>query len=382
MDPATRLLIEALHRAPVKCVLAVTGGGTGAAATLLRVPGASRTVLELVVPYDDRALTEFIGRRPDSFCSTATARVMAERAYSRARWLGPGERVVGAGCTASLATDRPKRGDHRFHVAVHALDSTAYSLTMHKGARDRSGEEEIVDQIILNALAESFGIQERLAPLLFAGETLEIDKTDHAGTARAFFRGDLSAVCVQLDGQVTKERSRPAVLVPGAFNPLHDAHCLLKEVAEHLGPAGFELSITNVDKAPLSHEEVRRRVEQFTWKAPVWLTRAPTFFEKATIFPGVVFAVGADTAARIVDPRYYGNSEAAMMEALAGIRDRGCRFLVAGRDSAGRFLELKDLSIPPGLNDVFEAIPEQRFRLDLSSTRLRSGRPDSDEPGE
>src|SRR5918911_1609466 len=38
MDPAAERLIAALHAAPVKCVLALTGGGTSAAAALLGVP--------------------------------------------------------------------------------------------------------------------------------------------------------------------------------------------------------------------------------------------------------------------------------------------------------------------------------------------------------
>src|SRR5438445_478539 len=120
MDLATRLLIESLHRAPGRCVLALTGGGAGAAAMLLEVPGASRTILEVIVSYDDQALADFLGRRPEQACSPEAAREMAERAYSRARCLSPLGLVVGIGCTASLVTDRPKRGDHRLHVAVHA----------------------------------------------------------------------------------------------------------------------------------------------------------------------------------------------------------------------------------------------------------------------
>src|SRR5437762_311819 len=116
MDPATHHLIEALHQAPYKCVLAVTGGGTQAAALLLNVPGGSRTILEIVVPYHERSLDDFLGHTPDQSCSEGTSREMARRAFERARWLTPGEAVIGVGCTASLATDRPKRGDHRFHL--------------------------------------------------------------------------------------------------------------------------------------------------------------------------------------------------------------------------------------------------------------------------
>ena len=80
MDADLRDQIALLHRAPYRCVLAVAGGGAGAVASLLSVPGGSRTLLEAVVPYAEESLCEFLGRRPDSFCSVPTSRAMAIRA--------------------------------------------------------------------------------------------------------------------------------------------------------------------------------------------------------------------------------------------------------------------------------------------------------------
>ena len=136
MDADVRDLIALLHRAPHRCVLAVAGGGAGAVGWLLSVPGGSRTVLEAVVPYSEESLYEFLGRRPDSFCSVPTSRLMATRAQQRARWLAPGATTAGVGCTASLRSDRPKRGDHRFHVSVHTgLRTATHSLTLVKEAQ-------------------------------------------------------------------------------------------------------------------------------------------------------------------------------------------------------------------------------------------------------
>src|SRR5262245_23141778 len=118
MDPALRQLIEALHQSPFQCVLALTGGGASAASLLLSVPGGSRTVLEVVVPYHDQASAEYLGQRPVNYCSAEVAAGLADRAFERAAWLAPRELVAGVGCTASLATDRPKRGDHRFYLAL------------------------------------------------------------------------------------------------------------------------------------------------------------------------------------------------------------------------------------------------------------------------
>ena len=81
-------------------------------------------------------------------------------------------------------------------------------------------------------------------------------------------------------------------------------------------PVTFEISVTNVDKPPLVAATVRQRLAQFAWKSPVELTRAPTFLEKARLFPGTTFVIGADTAERLVAPKYYGNDEVRMHAAL------------------------------------------------------------------
>jgi hypothetical protein len=163
--------------------------------------------------------------------------------------------------------------------------------------------------------------------------------------------------------------------LPGSFNPLHTGHCTLAEAAARRFGASvaYELTVVNADKGALAAEEVRRRLSQFAWRATLWLTRAPTFPEKAQLFPGAAFAIGADTAARIVQPRFYGDSEARMVEALDSLRSRACRFLVAGRvNTAGTFLGLDDLNIPAAFRDLFTAIPSGEFRVDVSSTDLRA----------
>jgi len=62
-----------------------------------------------------------------------------------------------------------------------------------------------------------------------------------------------------------------------------------------------------------------------------------------------------------------------MLAALAEMRDRGNRFLVAGREgSDGRFRELRELEIPAGYAGLYEAIPEELFHSDVSSTEIRA----------
>jgi hypothetical protein len=382
MDPAAQRLIHNLHHpargTPYQYVAVVTGGGAQAMAMLLGVPGASKAILEVLVPYHQRSLVGFLGREPDQNCSAETSKLMARRAIERARYLAPGQRVAGIGCTASLATDRPKKGDHRAHLSIETDNgSTTWTWVFKKGERDREGEEAVLDAVLLNAMAGTFGVTDRIEENRIKGEEeLIIENLPTNDSLAKLYRGEVKRLCAGVDGAFHEDADAPALLLPGSFNPLHEGHLGMAAVAARLAgkPIAFEITIDNVDKPSLIIEEVCRRVRQFTGTFPLWLTRAPTFAEKAPLFPGTTFVVGYDTADRLVQAKYYGNSEKQMAEALESIRHHACRFLVAGRSDQNRerFLTLADVAMPEQFRDLFEAIPESEFRLDLSSTQVRN----------
>ncbi len=186
---------------------------------------------------------------------------------------------------------------------------------------------------------------------------------------RELVQGRLAAVRLDPREELVVETESPSLLVPGSFNPLHAGHLGLARCAEARRgcQAAFELSIVNVEKPPLDEPEIHRRAEQFAGVAPLWLTRAATFLEKARLFPGVEFVVGLDTAIRVVERRFYA-SRRALVKALGELRDLGCRFLVAGRLLQQRYQTLADVAMPAAYADLFEPLD---FRLDLSSTELR-----------
>jgi len=371
-------LVSALHASGRKAALAITGGGSGAIGELLRIPGGSRLLVEAQVPYDELALEAFLGFAPAQACSADTAVAMARAARARAAKLMPtGTDLVGLGATAALVSDRPRRGEHRFHIATESPGQTAHcTVILAKGRRDRAAEEDLVSRAIVLWLARACGVA---APsprsLLDADEHFDEAVDTAADAIEQLVAGKVDRVTAFPDGQLVLSAPRLPVLMPGSFNPMHAAHELLARIAEDIRqqPLAFEISVTNVDKPPLADSAIRTRIDQFAWLSPVELTRAPTFLEKSRLFPATTFVIGADTAERLVATRYYGGDEDRMYAALDEIGGSGGSFLVAVRvDAAGRVRSLADIPIPGRYAGLFTEIPEDRFRLDTSSTEIRA----------
>ena len=375
MTSTIEQLVEQIHAAPEKMVLALSGGGSRALAELLEVPGASRTLLEAVVPYSETALIAWLGGRPDQFCSPQAGRAMAMAAFRRACEYCTAEEesaLAGIACTAGLTTDRPRRGSHRAHVAMQTATRTVtWSVELEKDLRTRREEEQLVCRLLLNAVAEACEIQGRLELSLAEGEQVERSSATAGQSWQDLLLGKVDSVC-RCEGE------RPAgAIFPGAFNPLHVGHRRMAEIArEMLGvPIAMEISIFNVDKPPLDYFEIERRVNQFAAQQPVWLSRAATFEEKSRLFPGATFVVGTDTLRRIADPYYHGNDPSAHAAALRRMVGRRCRFLVFGRNMGTGFVRMSDLELPDVLRAICREVPAAKFREDVSSTQMRKGRP-------
>lgn len=350
-------------------VVAVTGGGSGAISSLLQVPGASATVLEAIVPYAATALADWLGGTPDHYCSERTARAMAMAAFERARELSSADphTLLGFGATASLASNRPKRGPHRIHIAWQSADTTAVTSCTFSSDNARADEEPMAAQLILNAVANACavdGTSEGSSAIERREQCAPIEWTE-------LLLGSRKSVAIMPTG--SQATAKP-ILFPGAFNPIHSAHKRMAEVAaERAGsPVTFELSITNVDKPPLDFIEIADRLLQFQGKH-VLLTRAPTFVEKAELAPGCIFVVGIDTVVRIGDPIYYDDVAAKRDASIEAIAKSGCRFLVFGRSLNGKFDTVSDVKLLPALRALCDEVPESEFREDISSTELRRG---------
>jgi len=368
-------LLAKLHASPKQGVIVLAGGGASALAQLLGASGASNTLLEASVPYSASALEDFLGRAPLSSVSSETARSMAAVAFQRANALDPdaAERNFGLSITAALTTNRARRGADRAYIALHCqqasyLRSIEFTKSEQKPETDapsgtRDQQEAVLCHEILGLLSQHMDIEWPDAKFSVVHES----RTDSVPAPLDWQQVMVKAVSSNQSG------SAGNCLFPGAFNPVHQGHLLMKTIAEQLTglTVDFELSIHNVDKPCLDYFSIKDRTQQLRAHGNTVLTNAPTFIEKARIFPNTTFVIGIDTLLRIDQVQYYG-SDSLRDAALAELTALGIQFLVFGRLNEGAFLNLDRVEISDSLAARCKMVPETVFRQDISSTTLRT----------
>lgn len=375
-----------------RLVAYVTGGGTEILPMLLRRGGGSSTLLSARVPYSPEDLRLTLGFDPGRMVDSRTARGLAMAAFRHALRvcgdLTPGE-VFGLGSTSKLSKGAGERTgrSHEVHAAIQTSTRTASTSVALPEGLERTVEERLNAIILLNLIAEVKGVMGRVpletgAGLLPADSIVirEASAEDCGGRSlEQVIIGRNRWTMIDFDQfERSIEVDRPRLLLPGSFRPLHEGHRAMAEAASaRMGVrCDYEMTLSHPEKPPLDYLAIQSRLRPFNGTAArVYLTDAPTYREKARLFPGCTFVVGHDTALRIVDPRFYGGTEG-RDACLAEMEREGARFLVFGRvDGSGEFRNFSpqefEHPVSGFLTRTALAIRGEDFRLDLSSTEVR-----------
>jgi len=374
--------VKQLIETKKKTVMCVTGGGTGIFDSLLRNGGGSEFLIEGIIPYHPETTHQLIGRVPDHYSSPETARAMAVAAYNKClKVVGKPFDAHGLACTCKLGlTNKEERKGrtHDIHVAYHDYESTTvFSLEL-KHIRNRVTEESLVTKFILDVMAHCYldiditDIKNSLFCNLQHGETINGDSFQ-SHIISDIITGNADSEHVPVNFARQNDFYHSPVVFPGSFNPLHDGHRRMAEIAaEKAGkPVWLELAITNTDKPQLDFIEVRDR-----WNALVdaiqgsdsicgiVVTNSPLFKDKARIFPErTVFVIGADTYNRIGEGK-----NASVKDTQTALFEKKQSFLVFPRTEQPFYYPNPMIMLSKFISDT------EYQDSGISSTKLRSAK--------
>jgi hypothetical protein len=272
-----------------------TGAGAGIQQLLWTQPGASAYLLGGAFPYATQDLNRFLGFVPMKYCCEDTAVDMATEAYIRARTIsleqGINRPVYGLAVTASVASTKKHRGDHRFYVAVVGPDYMRVEKhTVYKGVgvlqRVQDGRE--ADETAIAALRFAVGKKDPTQDRVF---------TDRLNVYPVFYPHGKRVATDWLNARVDG-------YLPGAFNPPHEGHYIMAN--EFKGRVAFMVERRMPHKDSLTFQQVLDRVAMFraqgmTDKPLIVTDGVPLYSDKALAFKGKKFLIGADTYCRIVE---------------------------------------------------------------------------------
>jgi cytidyltransferase-like protein len=415
--------VDAIHATNKKdgnrIISTITGGGFSSIGYLMSRPGASSSILQLNCPYAEEATVKYMEEPIESFASLKSANELSITSLKQCRdLLDQKYNFIGVGVTAALATNRWLRGDHRLHIVITTdINRFTFSLNLYKGYppdpetpeklfRSRAQEDDLCGKLIIFSIAYVC----KIIPLTFFHTLIQenfmniMDKYDfdneifnnpitrllHSKIPEIsdLRREVVNSVLVINDKYFINPSLKNIVMLPGNFNPLHQGHITaLKSACELNHTDGiYELCVVNIDKAPLSFDDIQQKISSFDSR-PVVLTNAPLFTDKNKLFPGISYVIGIDTAIRLINPKYtYGDADL-MIENIMNMTFNNTKFYVSSRlfgnanISKDFPLKLKDdellrltdimLYIPNILQKYFIEITDDKY-THLSSSALRS----------
>lgn len=377
-------------------IYGITTGACGELVPMLWQPaGASANVLANRFSYAEQETEEFLGFKPEKFVSLDTACYMATAAYYQGRKLavkrGKNEgHVMGVAMTSAVTTGRERKGADQAIIAVRTRTGLWTVTVLMKKPENFASDAEahriqqgnLADLLTLNAILAVAELRQVPLPVDRIERSEELDA--ESGTLRptqvSLWSGSdktrpMYGKVIMPDGSTREISSldpKEWIIFSGSFNPVTYAH---DEMAREIERATGKRVIFQITKAhpekQVTDQDMIDRAGQFLYRWPVVLLEEHGLYvDKAELFPGFEFLIGADVVVeRLFDQKYY-DGYLGMMAAMQRLLDLKVVFHVNGRKCAdGHYKELTDLPIPARFASMFRAFSR---RNDVSSSERRA----------
>lgn len=365
---------DKLKVAGINIHIITTGGGAGLQQKLWEVPGSSAYLSGSTFPYDQDEQAELLGFMPEHFCSEEAAIDLASAAYMKAFKFG-GKDPVGVGITASVASEKAHRGDHRVFACIITNDKVRTThLVLEKGVgmQQRQSDGDACDDLGLSLLIDTFLPEERTRYFMVDDITIE-DATEKARAQ--FMRRPLFTMDGKRHSSLPNEKG--FALMPGAFNPPHEGHFGITESMRkgYAKRVVFEVTSDPPHKDALTVQDMLKRAKLLHGHDRFFSTSIPMYIDKARAYPGMSLLLGADAMVRMLDPKWGMD----VYELFNEFDNLDTTLLVAGRMIGDKFVTRDDIlqDLKPlyrlqdwsMMRDVMQSVDG---RFDISSTELRN----------
>lgn len=355
---------EQLKQANVSIHLIATGGGAGLQQQLWETPGSSAYLSGCHFPYAMEEQEELLSFMPEHFVSEENAVDLASAAYMKAYRFG-GKNPIGVGLTASVASEKLHRGDHRVFICTITNDSVKlFHGTLEKGVGQ---EQRLADgkqcdywgQVMLSDAA-------KLLTFSNAYDATELARKRFF--ARPFFAANGKRL-------VEMPNNKRLALMSGAFNPLHEGHTSVAQsvMDGHGKTVVYEVTAEPPHKEAMTVQSLLQRAKLLQGHDRLFTKSNPLYLDKARAFLGVPLVLGADAMVRMLDPKW----GVSVKELLSEFQKLNTKLLVSGRLIDDKFvsyvdiLNSIDLKDPSLLSLALDVLSPVDGRVDISSTELR-----------
>lgn len=412
--------------------VAATGGGARIQGLLWDLPGASSFLGSSFFSYPPEETENLTGIQLKSFSSPEAALHMAMAMYAKSceiletrmrrleRNLSSGEtaevtellhfiaetKPIGLALTASVASERIHRGDHRMHIAVvtsTSIELTSLVLPKAAGQEARDHDGELCDLAALNALAHALHLNQipmlRVARLVGdCAPSVSLQGAPYGLTPQAVGEEKARELFMQFPYFAPTGRRldfiptyTPFNFVPVTGRPLHEGHeGMARVLEEYTNRRSIFLVATSVPpghpKKPPTVQDMLTRVGMVRTSNVLNQAERGIYFSRSCLFIDMVrehtasfpvgVAVGADAFLRAIDPKWYPSSEA-MVSMFSEIAKRGM-FYVFDRKQEDKVLTsdvvFAETAKVLGERLTLDLVRPLRGRWDISSTAIRQGR--------